>query len=188
MSLNASRTRRRKMRAVSQTSGITAKVTSASRQSIASIIPMMAISVKASPKIVTTPEENSSFSVSTSEVTRVISRPTGLRSKYWTLSRCRWAKISIRRSYMTRCPMNVVSSAPAYSTMNSTSIVPKYSAASRPSRPTSRCGIATSSACSVKRGPMRASPRLGKQQESARAVSHRYGRMYRRRRRRSAAS
>ena len=55
--------------------------TSASRQSITSIIPMMAIRVKTSPKMVTTPDENSSFSVSTSEVTRVISRPTGLRSK-----------------------------------------------------------------------------------------------------------
>ena len=48
---------------------------------MASIIPMIATSVNASPKIVTTPDENSSFSVSTSEVTRVISRPTGLRSK-----------------------------------------------------------------------------------------------------------
>ena len=56
---------------------------------MASIIPMMAISVKASPKIVTTPEENSSFSVSTSDVTLVISRPTGFRSKKPTLNRWR---------------------------------------------------------------------------------------------------
>ena len=81
MSPNASRTRRRKMRAVSHTSGMTANVTSASRQSMASIIPMIATRVNASPKMVTTPEENSSFSVSTSEVTRVMSRPTGFRSK-----------------------------------------------------------------------------------------------------------
>ena len=81
MSRNASRIRRRKMRAVSQTRGITAKVTRASRTSIASIMPMIAMRVNTSPKIVTTPEENSSFSVSTSEVTRVISRPTGFRSK-----------------------------------------------------------------------------------------------------------
>ena len=81
MSPKAWRTRRRKILAVSQTSGMTANVTSASRTSIASIIPMIATRVKASPKIVTTPDENSSFSVSTSEVTRVISRPTGLRSK-----------------------------------------------------------------------------------------------------------
>ena len=77
MSPNASRTRRRKTRAVSQTSGITANVTSASRRSMASIIPMIATRVNASPKMVTTPEENSSFRVSTSEVTRVIRRPTG---------------------------------------------------------------------------------------------------------------
>ena len=69
------------MRAVSHTSGITAKVTSAKRRSIASIIPMIATRVNASPKIVTTPDENSSFRVSTSEVTRVMSRPTGWRSK-----------------------------------------------------------------------------------------------------------
>ena len=81
ISPNAWRTRRRKILAVSQTSGMTANVTSASRTSIASIIPMIATRVKTSPKIVTTPDENSSFSVSTSDVTRVISRPTGLRSK-----------------------------------------------------------------------------------------------------------
>jgi hypothetical protein len=81
MSPKASRTRRRKTRAVSHTSGITANGTSASRQSSASIIVMMATRVNTSPKMVTTPEENSSFRVSTSDVTRVISRPTGLRSK-----------------------------------------------------------------------------------------------------------
>ena len=41
---------------------------------------MMPTSVKMSPKIVTTPEVKRSFSASTSDVTRVISRPTGLRS------------------------------------------------------------------------------------------------------------
>ncbi len=66
---------------MSQTSGITAKVTRASLTSITSIMPMIATSVNTSPKMVTTPDENSSFSVSTSEVTRVISRPTGFRSK-----------------------------------------------------------------------------------------------------------
>ena len=67
--------------AVSHTSGMTAKVTSARRQSTTSIMVMMAIRVNTSPNTVTTPDENSSFSVSTSEVTRVISRPTGFRSK-----------------------------------------------------------------------------------------------------------
>jgi hypothetical protein len=57
--------------------GITASVTRASRQSVHSSIPTIAMIVNRSPKTVTTPDENSSFSVSTSEVTRVISRPTG---------------------------------------------------------------------------------------------------------------
>ena len=37
-------------------------------------------STSTSPRIVTSPEANSSFSTSTSVVTRVTSRPTGLRS------------------------------------------------------------------------------------------------------------
>ena len=61
-------------------SGSTAKATSASRQFIHSITTMMPTSVNTSPKTVTTPDVNRSFSTSTSEVTRVISRPTGLRS------------------------------------------------------------------------------------------------------------
>ena len=61
-------------------SGSTEKATSASRQSIHSITAMMPTSVNTSPKIVTTPEVKRSFRTSTSEVTRVISRPTGLRS------------------------------------------------------------------------------------------------------------
>ena len=61
-------------------SGSTEKVTSASRQSIHSITIMMPASVNTSPNTLTTPEVNRSFRTSTSEVTRVISRPTGLRS------------------------------------------------------------------------------------------------------------
>ena len=41
---------------------------------------MMPASVKTSPNTVTTPEANRSLRTSTSVVTRVISRPTGLRS------------------------------------------------------------------------------------------------------------
>ena len=41
---------------------------------------MIPTSVNTSPNTVTTPELNSSFSTSTSEVTRVISLPTGFRS------------------------------------------------------------------------------------------------------------
>jgi len=90
-----------RLRAVSQTSGITANVTSASRQSIASIIPMIAISVKASPNGDDAGGKEL-VSVSTSDVTRVIRRPTGFRSKYPTLSRLQVGEISIRRSYITR--------------------------------------------------------------------------------------
>ena len=61
-------------------SGRTEKATSASRQSITSSTTMMPISVNRSPKPATTPEVNRSFSASTSVVTRVIMRPTGLRS------------------------------------------------------------------------------------------------------------
>jgi len=61
--------------------GMTAKVSSASRQSSASITPMIPNSVNRSPNTVTTPEVNSSFTASTSVVTRVISRPTGFLSK-----------------------------------------------------------------------------------------------------------
>ena len=61
-------------------SGSTENATSASRQSITSSTIMMPTSVNTSPKIETTPAVNSSLSTSTSVVTRVISRPTGLRS------------------------------------------------------------------------------------------------------------
>ena len=45
-----------------------------------SITIMIPASVKMSPKTATTPAVKSSLSTSTSLVTRVISRPTGLRS------------------------------------------------------------------------------------------------------------
>ena len=61
-------------------SGSTAKATSARRQFIDSITIMIPASVKTSPKIDTTPDVNMSLMTSTSVVTRVISRPTGLRS------------------------------------------------------------------------------------------------------------
>ena len=61
-------------------SGSAAKATSARRQFMTSIMAMMPSSVNTSPKIVTTPDVNRSFRTSTSDTTRVISRPTGLRS------------------------------------------------------------------------------------------------------------
>ena len=75
-----SRTLRRNHCVISTISGSTENATSASRQSIHTSTAMMPTSVNTSPKTDTTPEVNSSFSTSTSVVTRVISRPTGLRS------------------------------------------------------------------------------------------------------------
>ena len=54
--------------------------------------------------IATMPEANRSFSASTSVVTRVTSRPTGLRSKKLIGRRCRCSKISLRRSYIVSWP------------------------------------------------------------------------------------
>jgi hypothetical protein len=64
----------------SQMNGSTENATMARRQSIQTIITMMPTSVNRSPKMDTTPEVNRSFRTSTSVVTRVINRPTGLRS------------------------------------------------------------------------------------------------------------
>ncbi len=75
-----SRTLRRNHCVTRTMSGRTAKVTSASRQSIVTSTIMMPASVKMSPKMETTPAVNMSLSTSTSVVTRVMSRPTGLRS------------------------------------------------------------------------------------------------------------
>ncbi len=75
-----SRTLRRNHCAIRTMSGRTVNATSASRQSIQSITTMMPSSVNTSLKMVTTPDVNRSFSTSTSEVTRVMSRPTGLWS------------------------------------------------------------------------------------------------------------
>jgi hypothetical protein len=61
-------------------SGSTANDTSASRQFIVSITIMIPARVNTSPKMETTPEVNRSLMTSTSVVTRVIRRPTGLRS------------------------------------------------------------------------------------------------------------
>jgi len=52
-----------------------------------SIATLIAASVNRSPSPDTTPDVNSSFNVSTSEVTRVMSRPAGFLSKYDTDSR-----------------------------------------------------------------------------------------------------
>ena len=84
---------RRNQLVTRNSAGITAKAVRASRQSSHNMTAMMPSSVNTSPNTVTTPEVNSSLTASTSLVTRVMSRPTGLRSKKPTCSRCRCAKM-----------------------------------------------------------------------------------------------
>ena len=81
VSRKLSRAPRRNQSVTPKKRGSTAKVTRARRQSRASITPMIPKRVKRSPKTVTRPEVKSSFTASTSLVTRVMSRPTGWRSK-----------------------------------------------------------------------------------------------------------
>ena len=66
--------------AAKKTKGSTLNVTSPSCQFMLSIAPTMNVSVKRSPKTVTTPELKSSLSVSTSLVMRVMRRPIGFLS------------------------------------------------------------------------------------------------------------
>ena len=71
--------------------GSTERATTARRQSMTKSTTAMPASMKTSRNTDTTPDANSSFRASTSVVTRVISRPTGLRSKKATSRRCRCA-------------------------------------------------------------------------------------------------
>ena len=75
-----SRTRRRNHCVITTITGSTENVSSARRQSIIVSTTMMPTSVNTSPKIATTPDENISLRTSTSVVTRVMRRPTGVRS------------------------------------------------------------------------------------------------------------
>ncbi len=75
-----SRTFRRNHWVTTTISGSTANVTSASRQFIDNSTIMIPASVNTSPKMETTPDVKRSLMTSTSVVTRVIRRPTGLRS------------------------------------------------------------------------------------------------------------
>ena len=61
-----------------------------------------------SPKMLTTPDVKSSFSVTTTVVRRVMILPTGLRSKERRWSYWMWEKIAIRRSNMIFWPVQLV--------------------------------------------------------------------------------
>ena len=64
----------------------------------------MAVRDKASPTMATNPEENISLRFCTSLMTRVMSRPTGLRWKKWVLRFMRWENSCMRRSSMAIWP------------------------------------------------------------------------------------
>src|SRR6185503_19425522 len=74
-------------------SGMMAKVTSASLQLSQNSTPTMPASSTMSPKIDTRPAVKSSLSASTSVVTRVTRRPAGERSKKATDSFCKWPQV-----------------------------------------------------------------------------------------------
>ena len=80
MSRNERRTRERKVRVTAKMSGSTENVTSSSSTFRWIIAITMPISANTSPTVATTPAVNSSFSTSTSLVTRVINRPIGFLS------------------------------------------------------------------------------------------------------------
>src|SRR5712692_10465751 len=100
----------RKYAVIAVRMGSETKVSSARRQSSSSIAIEMSTSIAMSPKIDTTPRVTISVSASMSFVMRVMSRPTGLRSKNESDRNCRCRKSSSRRSYIARCPTHVVSS------------------------------------------------------------------------------
>ena len=116
MSRNASRTRRRKIAAVSQTSGITANVTSASLTSITSIMPMMATRVKTSPKIghhARGEELVQRLDVGGDPGHQPADR---VAVEVGDAEPLEMAEDLHPRSYITRWPTNAVSTAPPYST------------------------------------------------------------------------
>jgi hypothetical protein len=95
---------RRKYIVSQMSSGSAAKVTSARRKSRTSSTIAITPMTTMSPKIATTPCVTMSVSASMSFVIRVISLPTGLRSKKVSESPWRCAKSCTRRSYMAFCP------------------------------------------------------------------------------------
>ena len=85
-----------------------ANVTSASRQSIHSITATTPASVTTSATMAKRPLVKASLTASTSFSTRVMSRPTGVRSKKPASSRSKCAKSVARRSWITRCPVSAM--------------------------------------------------------------------------------
>ena len=108
ISRKASRTKRRKTAAIANSTGAEPIENSASRQSMPKIATRMTPRRMTSPTRLTSPDANISFSASMSLVRRVISRPTGVRSKNDadSASTCRCS--ARRRSFIARWPTSCV--------------------------------------------------------------------------------
>ena len=89
-------------------SGSTAKASSASHQLMLSITAAIIVSMKKSFTMARMPSVNMSLTASTSDVSRVTSRPTAFVSKNPTCIRCMWRKMSRRRSNITFCPIHCI--------------------------------------------------------------------------------
>ena len=96
--------------------------------------------MKMSPNIETTPRLTISVSASISFVIRVMSRPTGFRSKKESGRNCRWRNSSRRRSYMARWPTIAVMRLCPYRASALAVSTATYAMPSRPrrARPSSR--------------------------------------------------
>ena len=102
------RVRMRKKFSRNSSRGNSANATSANWKSIDSMMQTIPVRVRTSMKMVSVPAENASLMASTSVVSRVTSRPAGVRSKKLAGSACRWANRSRRRSARLRCATSMV--------------------------------------------------------------------------------
>jgi hypothetical protein len=100
------RIERWKKRAAMITKGSMMQLISARRQLSSSMVSTIKITLKPSLSSATMPCVRNEFSASTSLVRRVISRPTGLRSKKERLMCWRWLKMRMRMSTITRWPVD----------------------------------------------------------------------------------
>jgi len=108
MARKASRTSRRNSAAIPNSTGAAAIENSASFQSMPKMATRIIARRMTSPSRLTRPEANISFSASMSLVIRVMSRPTGVRSKNAADSDSTWRWTSSRSAVMPRWPMSWV--------------------------------------------------------------------------------
>ena len=150
ISRKASRTQRRKNAAIANSTGAEPIENSASRQSRPKIATKMKERRTTSPTRLTSPEANISFSDSMSLVSRVMRRPTGVRSKNEADSDRMWRWARVRRSFIPSCPSTWVRYSCAKPALYCPTSASRYSTASR-SRPSSRPTAMCSSMASLSR-------------------------------------